>query len=119
MTAFDYSRSVATADRLIKRFGQSGFLRRFTSTGPPSNPTQTPANHAATFAVLAYTNRQIDGTRILATDQLVYLSAVGLAVTPKLTDKLVDAAGVVYNIILITPFSPAGTVVYYEIQIRR
>jgi beta-galactosidase GanA len=115
----DYTEDVADAVELIEEFGQSGFLRRIVSTGPANNPTQTKTDYPATFAVLAYTSRQIDGTRILATDRMVYLSALGLAVAPAITDKLVDAAGVVYNVISITPFSPAGTVVYFEVQVRR
>jgi hypothetical protein len=119
VTAFDYSRPLATADRLIKRYGQTGVLRRIVSTGPANNPTQTKTDYDAVFAVLDYENRQIDGTRILATDNLVYLSAKDLPIKVAVTDKLVDAEGLVYNIIRPKRLSPAGVIVYYEIQARR
>lgn len=118
----DYTEDVADAAELIEEFGQSGFIRRIVSTGPANNPTQDKGDHPAVFAVLAYTNRQIDGTRILATDQLIYLSALGLPISPKNTDKVVALVGgveVVYNITSITPLAPAGTVVFYEVQARR
>jgi hypothetical protein len=119
VTAFNYARSQATADRLIKRFGQTGTLRRPTSTGPGYNPTAgEPEDHSCTFVVEDYTNREIDGARILATDKKVLLSKVGLAIEPATSDKLV-VAGAEHHIIRIAPLSPAGTVVFYELQVRR
>jgi hypothetical protein len=39
MTAFDYARAAATADRLIERYGQVAILRRQgTPHGPPQRP---------------------------------------------------------------------------------
>ena len=120
MTAFDYSRSAATALRLLARFGQSGYVRRPTSSGPAHNPTAgTPANHAATFAVVDYNASEVDGSRILATDKRALLAVGTLTVTPTTTDLLVEADASVYKIVRVSTIKPAGTVVMYDLQVRR
>jgi len=119
MSAFDYGRSVETADRLIARFGQEGVLRRpGTATGPAYNPTiGAPVDHDATFVVMSFTNAEIDGTRVLATDKKILLAKGALTITPALSDKLV-IAGKEHAILNSTPLAPAGIVVLYEIQAR-
>lgn len=122
MSAYDYSRAVATANRLLTRFGQLGAIRR---TGAPSGPAYDPTpgavvDHPARFAVMDYEASEIDGTRVLATDKKALLAVGSLTITPTLDDKLVEADGTVYKIIPpLKPLSPAGTVVMYEIQARR
>lgn len=118
MTAFDYTRSQATADRLIARFGQAGKLRRQTKTGPAHNPTISTTDYDATFAVIDFTNREIDGTRVLATDKKVLLKAGGLGIFPTTEDQIV-IGGVVHSIIRTATVAPAGAVVLYELQCRR
>lgn len=122
MTAYDYARPKATADRLIERYGQLGAIRRTgTPTGPDYDPTPgADVDHPARFAMLDYETAEIDGTRVLATDKKALLAVGSLAITPALDDKLVEADGTVYKIIPpLKPLSPAGTVVMYEIQCRR
>lgn len=120
MTAFDYARSKASADRLLARFGQTGAVRRTPQTGTGYNPTDgTPVNHTAVFAVIDYSSRDIDGTRVLATDKLIIMGVGTLTITPAITDLLVEANGGVYKIVNVSPINPAGTVVAYEIQARR
>lgn len=120
MTGFNYARSAATASRLIARFGQSASIVRSTAgNGPaydPGEPTET--TYACTLVVLDYTNSERDGTLILAGDKKVYLSTSGLSIEPSLADKI-SVNGEAHNIISIKPLNPAGTVVMYEIQIRR
>tara|TARA_R110002051_G_scaffold230715_1_gene292710 strand:+ start:755 stop:1123 length:369 start_codon:yes stop_codon:yes gene_type:complete len=122
VTAFNYARPKATADRLLTRFGQLGAVRRpGTPTGPDYDPTPgVDVDHAARFAVLDYEASEIDGSRVLATDKKVILAVGSLTITPALDDKLVEADGTVYRIIPpLKPLSPAGTVVLFEIQCRR
>lgn len=116
--AFDYARTRATAERLIARFGQMGALRRMVSDNDPFNPVITETDYPCTFAVLDYAKRDIDGTLIKQTDQQIYLSTKGLIVSPDVTDKII-VGGVPFTIINIKPLSPAGTVVYYELQVRK
>lgn len=120
MTAFDYGRSQATADRLIKRFGRAAVLRRVVSSGPAHNPTQTTTDYACTVVITEFSDREIDGSRVLATDKKVLMSPVGLEVEPILTDRLVEADGTVYSFVSpLRPVKPAGTVVVWELQARR
>lgn len=116
--AFNYARTCATAERLIDRFGQTGALRRMVSNDDPFNPVLTPVDYACTFVVLDYAKKDIDGTLILQTDQMVYLSTQGLTIEPNVTDKVV-VGGVVFTIINVKPLSPAGVVVFYEMQVRK
>lgn len=120
MAAFDYSRALATANRLIARYGQAGYVRRPTTSGSAYNPTPgVPVDHAAVFAVLDYENKDIDGTRILATDKKVLMAPGSLTITPTTTDLLVEADASVYKIIDVKPTKPAATTVLYTIQARR
>ncbi len=122
MTAYDYARAKATADRLIEKFGQLGAIRRTgAGTGPEYDPTPgATTDYPARFAMLDYEASEIDGTRVLATDKKAILAVGSLTITVALDDKLVEADGTVYKIIPpLKPLSPAGTVVMYEIQCRR
>lgn len=119
MTAFDYAKSKATADRLLARFGQTGTIQRPTAAGAAYNPTPgAPGTHACTFAVLDYTDREVDGERVKRTDKKVLLAKASLAIEPGTSDKLV-IGGVAHNIEAVKPLSPAGTVVMYELQVRK
>ena len=117
---FDYTRSKASADRLITRFGQSATLRRPSTTGAAYNPTPgDPDNHPVTVVTLDYSTSEIDGTRILATDRRVLMAKRSLAIEPTSSDKLV-IGGVSYSIIPpVKPLSPGGVVVLYELQARK
>ena len=117
---FDYARMVATADRMITRFGTAGTLRRPTSSGTPYNPTPgAPVDYACRFVVSDYSAMEIDGTRVLATDKKVMLAKGSLTVEPELSDLLVDGASSSYRIVAIKPLQPGATVVMWELQVRR
>lgn len=119
MAAHNYAEDQADAAELIEEFGKAGSLREMVKTGPTYDPTLTPSDHTVTFAVLDYDVRQIDGARILATDKLVYLSAVGLTIEPKPGHMLVENDGGLYNVVNARPLKPGATVVFYEVQVRR
>lgn len=120
MTAFDYSRPLATANRLIERFGQAGSVRRPTSSGTAYNPTAgSPVDHPAKFAVIDFDTDEIDGSRVLATDKKVLMAPGALTITPTTSDLLVEADASVYKIIDVKPTRPAGTTVLYTLQARR
>ena len=119
-TIYDEMQDLADELTATAEFGQSGYVRRTPQTGTAYNPSDgTPVNHAATFAVIDYSNRDIDGTRILATDKRVLMGVGTLTITPSPSDLLIEASGGVYKIVRVAPFDPAGTPTHYEIQARR
>lgn len=122
MSLFDYTRSQATASRLIARFGASGAIRRQSSTGgnawDPSSGTITTTDHAVKMAVLDYSQRDINGTTIQQTDKQVFVSVDGLSIVPTTSDSVVTPDGQVLSVVNVKPLKPAATVVMYEIQGR-
>ena len=119
MAGFDYAKSAATADRLIKRFGQAATLiRQVHIGGPDYDPTFAKQSRDCTVAVLEYENREIDGSRIQTGDKKVLVSAVGLSPEPSTADRI-DIGGEEHAVVSVKPLSPAGTAVFYEVQARR
>lgn len=121
MSAFDYSRTVETAERLITRYGQLGFIRR---TGEPTGPDYDPTpgvetEYAARFVVTEYDSREIDGSRIRASDKKVLLSVKGLTIDPTTSDLLVEHDGSTLSIVDADPLKPAETIVLWTLQARR
>lgn len=121
MAAFDYSRPLAAANRSIERFGQLGAIRRPGSeTGPSYDPTIGPAtNDPARFVITEYSARDIDGTRILATDKKALVAPGALPSAPGLDDKLVEADGTAWNIVGVETLRPAETTLLFTLQVRR
>lgn len=122
MTAFDYARPLATANRLIERYGQLGAIRRTSEpTGPDYDPTPgAVVDHPARFVMIEFSANEIDGTRILATDKKALVSPGSLTIDPATTDHLVEADGTVWNIIPpVQTLRPAETTLLYTLQVRR
>lgn len=118
---YDYSRPLATADRLLTKFGQAVALRRTSSTGPSYDPTNTTADYATVAAILDYTSRQIDGENILVTDRRALVAAgplTALGITSIAPPDSIVVGGVAIPVVRVVPLSPGGTVVMYECQIR-
>jgi hypothetical protein len=117
MSTFNYARARSTAQRLIARFGQAVTLRRTVDSGTAWDPVQVIQDYAITVAVLTYRKDLVDGSRIRATDKQVFASTEGVTVTPTVGDELI-IAGLSHSIEAIAPLSPAGTVVFWELQCR-
>lgn len=121
MSRFDYGKPLATANRLLAKFGQMGAIRRTTIVGgsdfDPGEEVVT--DHPATFVVSTYAAKDIDGSRILATDKKVMIAPGSLTIEPTPADKLVDAAGSVYSIIHVGTIRPAETTLLWVLQVRR
>lgn len=123
MTAFDYARSRATAERLIARFGRAVTVRRKAVSGAteawnPSTGTVTTTDYPATAVITEYAAREIDGTLIRREDRRVQLSTEGLNITPTTADALIVGSDVL-AIVNVAPLEPGGTVVLYELQVRK
>ena len=117
MSAFDYSRAVATAKRLIARFGKEATLVGRTETGDPWRPVITDVDTTVIVAVMAYKKHEIDGTMILAEDRKVYVSTEGVTGAPVPGMKL-EIDGIRYGIVQVMPMQPGPVVVYWEAQVR-
>ncbi|QIB36877.1 hypothetical protein G3A56_01760 [Rhizobium oryzihabitans] len=116
MTFYDEMREVA--EEMIAEFGMPGAIRRAVKTGPDYDPEITETDYPCTLVTLEYDDAKVDGTLIRKTDKMIYVSTAGLNITLAESDKVV-AAGEVYAIENLKPLSPAGIVVYYEVQGRR
>lgn len=118
MTKFDYTKSRATAEKLIAKFGQTGTLRRETASSTAYDPTITTNDYTVTLVDLDYDETQLSGTLITRGDRLVYLSTIGLAIVPANGDKIL-IGGVEHAILDVKPLQPSGTIVLWELQARR
>lgn len=114
MTAFDYTRPKATADRMIERFGMTAAIRRQTLGGPSYDPSVTVTDHTCTLVVLDIDLSKVDGTLIELADKMAYVSTAGLSIEPTTADKIV-VSGKEYAIKNVKPLAPAGVTVYWEI----
>jgi hypothetical protein len=118
MSTFDYTKAQATAKRLIKRFGQNATLKVLAGSGDAWNPTQTPSEQPVIIAVSKYSNSQIDGTLVKQGDKKIYVSTEGATIAPDVGHKLAITGSPDHSIVNVMPLSPAGTVVYWEVQAR-
>lgn len=117
--AFDYAEFAEIAVELLEEFGQAGQLERPTSTGPAHTPVAgAPLLYDATFVIRKFKTRDIDGTRILATDKIAVISP-NLTVEPKTSDLLREANGSKFRFVTIDPIRPATMTIAYIAQVRR
>lgn len=118
----NWSQIAGEVDTALKSIGSTdaGFLalleRPASSGGDPWNPTPDALQTASVAIVLSeFTNDEIDGTTILATDKKVLVSATGME--PKPGDML-TISGAKHQVINSKPLAPAGVAVMYEVQAR-
>ncbi|MBN7804904.1 hypothetical protein JZX86_05935 [Agrobacterium rosae] len=118
MATFDYAEMQAVAEELIAEFGMAGTIRRSVSSGPSYDPVITDVDYACQLVVLDYEDSKVDGTLIRKTDKMIYISTAGLTITLAESDKII-ADGKEYAVEKLKPLSPAGLIVFYEVQGRR
>lgn len=131
MTGFDYGRSRAAADRLIARFGQSGAIRRTTTTGgdpfDPGGGETTVMDYPCTLVVTDFSLRERESTLVGATDKKVLIATDGIVIpalpnqpnsenAPVASDQVV-VQNRAHEIVRIDPLSPGGTVVLWQAQV--
>ena len=118
MDAFDYGKTRTTAERLIAKFGQRGSLRRVVNSGPDYDPVQTSEDFLCSLVDLDQSQVHVADTLVQRGDRMVYLSTEGLSITPTLSDKVL-IGGVEHALVDLQPLSPGGTVVFWQLQVRR
>ncbi|MBP2508105.1 hypothetical protein J2855_001740 [Agrobacterium tumefaciens] len=116
MTFYEEMREVA--EEMIAEFGMPGAIRRAVISGPDYDPEITETDYACSLVTLEYEDRDIDGTLVLSTDKKIYVSTQGLSITLEKSDRVI-ADGKAYAIERLKPLSPAGIVVFWEVQGRR
>lgn len=116
--SYDYGKARATAIKLIAKFGTAGVLRRTTDIGTSYDPTQATTDYLCQLVTLEYDLADTNGTTIRQTDRLIYLSVSGMPDDIAASDTII-AEGQEYSIVNVSPLSPGGTVVFYQIQARK
>lgn len=130
MATFNYARSANTADRLIKRFGQSSTLTRMIAgTGPAHNPgPSTPNTHPVVIAPLPIERETgkdgvEPGSMDLSKFREFYLSpkapnGTAIAMKPQAED-LLSFDGYSWTIKSVAPLNPGAIDVYYHGECKR
>ena len=118
MAAFDYDKTRAMAERLIAKFGQKGSLRRISHSSLDYDPVQTSEDFLCSLVDLDQSQVHVADTLVQRGDRMVYLSTEGLSITPTLSDRML-IGGVEHALVDIPPLSPGGTVVFWQLQVRR
>ncbi|MEH3108901.1 MAG: hypothetical protein PGN22_02220 [Agrobacterium cavarae] len=113
-----YARLQATANRLITAYGQIGAVKRITPPDPVMGGDGIETAYTAKLVPMTYKANEIDGTVIQNGDVQLYISSVGLAITPVPGD-LADCNGKTYRIIKSDPNNYDGiTNVVFIVQGR-
>ena len=114
-----YGNLAAVATRLLTDKGQLlTFSREISSafdpiTGDNTTSTSTYTGYGAAFD---YNRNEIDGSMIMKGDIRLILEATD---TAPLVDDTTVVDGDTYRVMNVNPTSPAGTVVAYELQLRK
>lgn len=115
-----YSRAADVTLAKLKQYGQTlAIIRKFeaTSDTPWAGSGTTDVEYSAHGIVTRYALSLVDGESIKATDRRVVVAAKGLSIEPTTLDSL-RVGTISYTIVSVTPQSPAGTPIAYEIQAR-
>ena len=115
---FNYAPLQNTAERLIRRYGKTGTLTQEAASGDAWNPSLTPSGDTVRLATFNYNESQVDGTVIRQGDLRAIVSTEGLTVTPSINDR-VTVDSVDYKAVNVAQLKPAGTVLYWDMQLRR
>lgn len=111
--AYDYSSIKNTAISLINKFGRNITKKAITNTGTEWNPTQTAVESTIKGVFTNFSQNEIDGTLIKATDKKVLTYD-----EIELTDLIVDDS-ISYNVISVFSINPGDTKLIYKVQLRQ
>jgi hypothetical protein len=121
---FDYSRSVATANRLLTRFGRTIQVQTVAEgVYDPETSTSTPVTTNTDVKACDFDFEDKSGGQIYQSDSLVQIGDRYALVAPTVddintSDKLI-IDGVTWNIINVKRLSPAGVNVLFTVHIRK
>lgn len=113
--AFNYTRSKATAERLLANFGQTVTLRKRTASGSGRNPSYSETDTSVVAVDLNEVNRNAPGSLNERTDRKLLVST-SAGVAPDTNDRvLLD--GEWHTIGMVMPLAPGGTTIMYEAEL--
>lgn len=114
----DYSGLKATASRLIDRFGQDATLsKQGADTGQPWDPEPgASVTSAIVLCDIGYSLVNRNETIIQKGDRRVLISAAGSE--PVVGDEVIVESQT-YGVIESMPLTPGGTVLLYEVMLRK
>lgn len=123
---FDYSKSAATALRLLTKFGRTVTLRKQTEGAydpATSSATITTTDYTGHGALFDFNERQLGttfapGSTIQIGDKRLSLAPSGITVAPVPNDLLIFGSDT-WSVINVKTLAPAGTVVMYELHLRK
>lgn len=110
--AFDYSRSVASANRLVTHFGASMTLERWENGGTPSRPNMVKTESTIT-AVILDKEEHDEPNQAQRSRQMAYI-APNAATAPQANDIIEDPSGRRFEVVSVQTLAPEGTVVLYQ-----
>ena len=109
MSTFDYSSIMTTAKSLINKFGKTMVRITSVQSGTEWNPTVDEVPTNITGVLTRYSDNQIDGTLIQATDeQILTYDEVSIG------DKIDE-----YDVVNVHIISPANDKILYKVQVRK
>lgn len=119
--SFDYADMATTAAELLAEFGATVTVTRTTPGARDADTGTLAAGATQTWTPagvkLEYSQREIDGTQILAGDQRVYMSAVS-GLDPKPGD-VVTLGAEAWRVVKSRTLAPAGVTVLLDVQVRK
>jgi hypothetical protein len=125
MAGFNYARSRATAERLIKRFGQPCALRRIVKAGNEWAPVSLPEHKDIIAVDLNERLRDANGT-LVGTTQRKLLVSTATGITPTKGDRVsvgITAAVATddsewHEISEVRPLAPGGLTLLWEVDLN-
>jgi ATP-dependent Zn protease len=113
MSTFNYAPSVATAKRLIAKFGKPVTLKKKVKGGSNSAPTYTYSETAVNAVDLNIVNRDRDGTLTGTTSRKLLIEG-GVTAVPEKKD-LITIESVDYAIDVVKLLNTGGTNILYTV----
>jgi hypothetical protein len=123
---FDYAKPAATSLRLLIRFGRSVTLRKQAAGAydpATSSSTITTTDYTGQGALFDFNEHTIgqqygDGVTVLMGDKNLLLAPSGITAAPVPGDLLIFGSDT-YQVMRVKAVAPAGTVVLYELHLRK
>ena len=118
MGTTEYEEDRAFVLEALLEDGKQATLKSYSETGDRWDPVISYTDYTVQILDVDYTVYEIDGDRVKREDKKVYIAAEGVAVVPKISDKIVINS-ITYNIKDIMPFIPGDVVVFWVVQVRK